>query len=143
MSDVPAAFVDWSATEAVLRQVIDGGAGSVGSAGVGVQSCVLMQPDGSLLCVAGSMAAARLLSALGSTVYSAYAEGGGGAEAWGEKSLDLVSLHCEKGVVAVARLSRFLLCLQADHSVQLGQLMHTLNALRTHLHTLAEVYPHG
>ena len=142
MTDVPALFVDWSATEGLLRQAIDAGGGvNGGSAGVGVQSCVLMQPDGSLLCVAGPLTSARLLSALGSTVYAAYAEGGDSA--WGEKRLDCVSLHCEKGVVAVAQLSRFLLCMQADHSVQVGQLMHAMNTLLHHLQPLAGVYPQG
>jgi hypothetical protein len=141
MSDVPALFVDWSAVEGLLRQAIDGGGLAGGSAGVGVQSCVLMQADGSLLCVAGPLASARLLSALGSTVYAAYAEGGDNA--WGEKGLDCVSLHCEKGVVAVAQLSRFLLCLQADHSVQVGQLMQAMQTLLQQMEPLKGVYPQG
>ena len=139
MSDIPAAFVDWSATEGLLRQVVDGGDLAGGSGGVGVQCCVLMQPDGSLLCVAGALTSARLLSALGSTVYAAYAEGG--ADAWGETDCEMVSLHCEKGLVAVARLSRFLLCMQADQSVQVGQLMHAMRTLLTHLQPLEQVYP--
>ena len=139
MTDVPAAFVDWSATEGLLQQVVDGGDVTNSSGGVGVECCVLMQPDGSLLCVAGALSSARLLSALGSTVYAAYAEGG--ANAWGETDCEMVSLHCEKGVVAVARLSRFLLCMQADQSVQMGQLMHAMRTLIAQLQPLEQVYP--
>ena len=130
---LPALFVDWTATEAVLRQAVDDG-----GAGVGVQCCALMQADGSLLCVAGALSSARLLSALAATVYASYnsaeAFGGGG-------ELQQLHIHCDAGAVAVARLSRFLLAVQADHATQPGQLKHVVHALCDHLAPLRSVYP--
>lgn len=127
VSAEPRLFVDWSACERVLCSTLT----------AGVRVCCLLSVDGSVLCVGGELHAAKLLSALLSSVYRSYSDAGG--EEWqssdvsasveqsessesmyGGELLANLTVVCDDGAVSVARVGRFLVAVQCEGS-QMGQ----------------------
>ena len=111
----------------------------------GVRVCCLLSLDGSVLCVAGELHAAKLLSALLSSVYQSYSDAG--SEEW--PSADDVhssptaattttglTAVCDDGAVSVARVGRFLVAIQSDgSSVMMGQVAHKVSTDRYTMHS--------
>ena len=80
-----------------------------------------------------------LESAIPVTEQCAY--GVGGEESWGETHVEGVTLFCDKGLVTIRPIGRFILVLQADLTVDSGQLMHLTHAVMQHLQPLVNVFP--
>ena len=114
LSAEPRLFVDWSVCERLLSTTLTGG----------VRVCCLLSVDGSVLCVAGELHCAKLLSALLSSVYASYSEAAAdewlqaaaAAEEAVEGGLRTLTAVCDDGLVSVARVGRFLVALQSDAS---------------------------
>ena len=142
VSSPPLLFVDWSACERVLSGALDGG---------GVRVCCLLSLDGSVLCVAGELHAAKLLSALLAAVYAQYSDAT--SEQWREQHaaddsaatnpspaspLRALLVGCDEGLVSVARVGRFLVAVQSDDCSATGQIAQKVAAAHTAAHTTAE-----
>ena len=159
VSSVPRLFVDWSACERVLCSTLTGG----------VRVCCLLSVDGSVLCVAGELHAAKLLSALLASVYANYSEAAGdewqqlqqttdpattntaqqSEEAATSTAADTASdgltnliVVCDDGVVSVARVGRFLVALQSDAGSAMGQVAHKVSTA-TQPHHIASHHNHS
>eukprot|EP00823_Brevimastigomonas_motovehiculus_P007353 TRINITY_DN6389_c0_g1_i1.p1 TRINITY_DN6389_c0_g1~~TRINITY_DN6389_c0_g1_i1.p1 ORF type:complete len:161 (+),score=31.24 TRINITY_DN6389_c0_g1_i1:139-621(+) len=96
-----------------------------------IKSAILMLMDGSLLSVAGDVHIEKIIGALVANIWKENSASAQKAFGAGEPSLMLIS--CEDGKLAVTRISRFLLCLYADKSVEIGILKSKLATLSSYL----------
>ena len=101
----------------------------------GVRVCCLLSADGSVLCVGGELHAAKLLSALLSSVYQSFSDASTDdcTDTTGGPLLALTAL-CDAGAVSVARVGRFLVAIQYDGSA-MGQVAHKVRRVAA-CHTL-------
>jgi predicted regulator of Ras-like GTPase activity (Roadblock/LC7/MglB family) len=80
----------------------------------------------------------KILGALVANIWKG-AESGGQA-CLQSQALGVMLVECERGVVAVSRLARFLLCIYATNDIPRGALRQKMNDLLTQLQPLHRVY---
>jgi len=125
-SDPPQAFVDWSRAEAVLAQANTNG----------VRCSLLMRLDGALYSVAGDTSLEKIIGALVANIWKSYDSGA--RKAFGADKLYFMIVDCEDGKLAVSKISKFLLCMYADKTVELGLLKTKITVLTDHLQSLTQ-----
>jgi len=124
----PQLFVNWATMTKVLEQANTDG----------VKCTIFMKLDGALLCVAGDSSIEKIIGALVANIWKSYDTGA--KKAFDADNLYFMIIDCEEGKLAVARISKFLLCTYADKNVQLGLLKTKITALVEHLKPLKKVY---
>mmetsp|Transcript_22104 Transcript_22104/g.31278 ORF Transcript_22104/g.31278 Transcript_22104/m.31278 type:complete len:117 (+) Transcript_22104:60-410(+) len=105
----------------------------------GVLSTLLLQKDGALLSVTGENKAEDMIGALVTNLWKAYSEGP--ATCLGADQLYFSIVACEEGTLAVAEISRFLLCMYGDGNVSPGMLKIKMDAMLGALKNLKDVFP--
>lgn len=131
VEEEPQAFVKWGQMPRVLEQ----------ANGNGVRCTLLLKSDGSLLSKAGDEGRENVIvGALVANLWEVYGEGA--RTSFGAGDLRTVLVNCEDGVLAVRRVGRFLVCLDAEIDVPAGALRAKLNGLAAELEEpLGKVFP--
>lgn len=157
-SNPPRLFINWS----VLQQILHSSA-SIDS---GINNILLLKLDGSLLTAAhtdadvakqhaatmgedGTEAAASssssvapvpssIVGALVANIFKTTELNG--LNYLGAQQLNMIMLDCESGHIAVCRLARFLIVIQAKKDTNAGQIRLKMNELNANLQALQNVY---
>eukprot|EP01102_Stenamoeba_stenopodia_P002489 TRINITY_DN12333_c0_g1_i1.p1 TRINITY_DN12333_c0_g1~~TRINITY_DN12333_c0_g1_i1.p1 ORF type:complete len:118 (-),score=28.15 TRINITY_DN12333_c0_g1_i1:79-432(-) len=91
----------------------------------GIKNTLLFNFEGSLLASAGEDSrGSQVVAAIVANIWKAYEKGG---------ELDTLIFECEQGRVLVLQVSKLLLCLYGDTTVELGMLRAKANVLKGYL----------
>eukprot|EP01135_Chromosphaera_perkinsii_P005015 Nk52_evm13s310 gene=Nk52_evmTU13s310 len=83
--------------------------------------CRILNFEGSVLAYAGQLdKEGKVAAAIASNVWQMYEEGG--KTALGDDDLEYIIIECENGRICITKVSKLLLCMYSDRSVECGML---------------------
>jgi len=93
----------------------------------GVKCSMLFKSDGSLLataCAPQEDSIAKIVAAIVANIWSSFEKGG---------ELEYQLIECEEGKLIITRVSKLLLCIYGDRTVEFGMLKAKAHTLRSYL----------